>query len=33
MKFKNNLYKLKEGRDIKASTFQKLVATSLYEKR
>ena len=21
MKFKNNLYKLKEGRDIKASTF------------
>ena len=33
MKFKNNLYKLKEGRDLKASTFGKLVATSLYERR
>ena len=33
MKFKLNLYKLQEGRDIKASTFSKLVATSLYEKR
>ena len=33
MKFKTNLYKLKEGRDIKASTFAKLVSTSLYEKR
>ena len=33
LKFKTNLYKLKEGRDIKASTFAKLVSTSLYEKR
>tara|TARA_B110000305_G_C19168870_1_gene506235 strand:- start:407 stop:667 length:261 start_codon:yes stop_codon:yes gene_type:complete len=33
MKFKTNLYKLKEGRNIKASTFSKLVSTSLYEKR
>ena len=33
MKFKTNLYKLKEGRDIKASTFSKLVSTSQYEKR
>ena len=33
MKFKTNLYKLQEGRDIKASTFSKLVSTSLYEKR
>ena len=28
MKFKNNLYKLQEGRDIKASTFTQLVATT-----
>ena len=33
MKFKMNLYTLKEGRDMKASTFTNLVATSLYEKR
>ena len=33
MKFKINLYKLKEGRDMKADTFSKLVATTLYEHR
>lgn len=33
MKFKNNLYKLNEGKDLTASTFSKLVSTSLYEKR
>jgi 20S proteasome alpha/beta subunit len=33
MKFKLNLYKLKEGRDMKAETFSKLVATTLYEHR
>ena len=33
MKFKKNLYNLKEGREMKASTFAKLVSTSLYEKR
>ena len=33
MKFKTNLYKLKEGREMKAETFSKLVATTLYEKR
>ena len=33
MNFKQNLYKLKEGREMKAETFSKLVATSLYEKR
>ena len=33
MKFKNNLYRLKEGKEIKAGTFTKLVATTLYEKR
>lgn len=33
MKFKLNMYKLKEGREMKAETFSKLVATSLYEKR
>ena len=33
MKFKMNMYKLKEGREMKASTFSKLVSTSLYEKR
>ena len=33
MKFKMNLYKLKEGREMKASVFSKLVSTSLYEKR
>ena len=33
MKFKLNLYKLKEGREMKADTFSKLVATTLYEHR
>ena len=33
MKFKMNLYNLKEGREMKASTFTNLVATSLYERR
>ena len=33
MKYKLNMYKLKEGREKKADTFSKLVATSLYEKR
>ena len=33
MKFKMNLYNLKEGREMKATTFTNLVATSLYEKR
>ena len=33
MKFKMNLYKLKEGREMKSSVFSNLVATSLYEKR
>ena len=33
MKFKMNLFKLKEGREMKASTFSQLVSTSLYEKR
>lgn len=33
MKFKLNLYNLKEGRDMKASVFSQLVATSLYERR
>ena len=33
MKFKMNMYKLQEGREMKAETFVKLVSTSLYEKR
>ena len=33
MRFKTNLYKMKEGRDIKADVFSKLVATTLYEHR
>ena len=33
MTFKNNLYRLREGKEMKAGTFTKLVATSLYEKR
>ena len=33
MKFKTNLYTLNEGREMKASTFSKLVSTSLYERR
>jgi 20S proteasome subunit beta 3 len=31
--FKNNMYKLREERDIKPSTFGKLVSSTLYEKR
>ena len=33
MKMKTNMYKLTEKRDIKASVYTDLVATSLYEKR
>ena len=33
MKFKMNMFRLKEGREMKASAFTRLVATSLYEKR
>jgi len=33
MKMKTNMYSLTEKRDIKASVFTDLVATSLYEKR
>ena len=33
MKFRLNMYKHKEGRDIKASTYSKLVSTTQYEKR
>jgi len=33
MKFKLNLYKLKEGREMGADVFSKLVSTTLYEKR
>ena len=33
MKFKTNLYKLNEGREIGAHTYTRLVATSMYEKR
>ena len=33
LKMKTKMYKLTEKRDIKASTFTNLVATSLYEKR
>lgn len=33
MKFKMNMYKLKEGKEMKASTYSKLVATTMYEKR
>ena len=33
MKFKMNMFKLKEGREMKASTFSKLVSTTMYEKR
>ena len=33
LKFKTNLCKLDEGRDMKATTFSKLVATTLYEHR
>jgi 20S proteasome subunit beta 3 len=33
MKFKTNLYKLKEGREMKSSTFSKHVSTTQYERR
>ena len=33
LKLKTNMYKLTEERDIKASVFTDLVASSLYEKR
>ena len=33
MQFRNNVYKMKEGRDIKASVFSKLVSTTLFEHR
>ena len=33
MEFKLNMYKLREGRDMKPSTFANLVSTALYEKR
>ena len=33
MKFKMNMYNLQEGREMKSSTYSKLVSTSLYEKR
>ena len=33
MEFKLNLYRLREGRDMKPTTFANLVSTSLYEKR
>ena len=32
-KFKHNLYKLREERAIKPSTFGQLVSSTLYEKR
>ena len=31
--FRTNLYKLREERDIKASTFANVVSSILYEKR
>ena len=33
MEFKLNLYKLREGHDMKPSTFATVVATTLYEHR
>jgi len=33
LEFKLNLFRLREGRDMKPSTFANLVSTSLYEKR
>ena len=33
LKFRINMYKLKEERDIKASTFTKMLSNMLYEKR
>ena len=33
MKYKMNMFKLQEGREMKASTYSKLVSTSLYEHR
>ena len=31
--FKHNLYRLREERDMKPSTFGELVSSTLYEKR
>ncbi len=33
LKFRHNLYKLREERNIKPSTFGELVSSMLYEKR
>ncbi len=33
LKFRHNLYKLREERNIKPSTFGELVSSVLYEKR
>lgn len=33
LEFKLNLYRLREGRDMKPTMFANLVSTSLYEKR
>ena len=33
LKFKVNLYKLRENREIKAETFSAMLSTMLYEKR
>ena len=33
MKYRMNMYKLQEGREMKASTYSKLVSTSLHEHR
>ena len=33
MEFKLNLYRLREGKDMKPSTFCNLISSSLYEKR
>jgi len=33
LEFKINLFRLREGKDMKPSTFANLVSTTLYEKR
>ena len=33
MRYKINMYRLREGRDMNANTFAHLVGTSLYEHR
>jgi 20S proteasome subunit beta 3 len=33
LKFRHNLYKLREERNIKPSTFGEMVSSMLYEKR